>query len=193
MVGRGQDRRSDRLHLVGEAIATPVGGFWGGLAVSPPRTPPAPCRRHAALPPEFHIDRDPLIAPTAKQVDSVLPSWLHRFDGVALATFAQTVPGVATLRSSPRLQCANVVSPTMIHCDAVHWKRMATFVEGAAGHLFSLTHQGECVCRIEVEAVVGDSVAARLPSCSRATRRCRWRPTSPPHRVCWSLTTCART
>jgi len=35
---------------------------------------------------------------------------------------------------------------------------MATFVEGAAGHLFSLTHQGECVCRIEVEAVVGDSV-----------------------------------
>ena len=46
----------------------------------------------------------------------------------------------------------------MIHCDAVHWKRMATFVEGAAGHLFSLTHQGECVCRIEVEAVVGDSV-----------------------------------
>ena len=77
---------------------------------------------------------------------------------MALATFAQTVPGVATLRSSPRLQCANVVSPTMIHCDAVHWKRMATFVEGAAGHLFSLTHQGECVCRIEVEAVVGDSV-----------------------------------
>ena len=144
--------------LFGEAIATPVGGFFGPYAVSPPRTPPTAFTRHAVLPPEFHLDRDPPVAPTGTQTDSILPSWLHRFDGVALATFAQTIPGVATLRASPCLQCANVVSPTMIYADGVHWQRMSTEIEGGLGHLFSLTKDGEVVCRIEVDVAEGDAI-----------------------------------
>ena len=144
--------------IFGEAIGAPVGGLFGPYAVSPPRTPPTACTRHAALPPEFHLDRDPPVAPTATQADSILPSWLHRFDGVALATFAQTIPGVATLRASPCLQCANVVSPIMIHADSVHWQRMAAETEGAVGHLFSLVHEGEVTCRIEVEMRDADAV-----------------------------------
>lgn len=144
--------------LFGSAIATPVGGFFGPYAVSPPRTPPTAYTRHAVLPPEFHLDRDPPVAPTGTQTDSVLPSWLHHFDGVALATFAQTIPGVATLRASPCLQCANVVSPTMIYADGVHWQRMTSETEGAVGHLFSLTKDGQVVCRIEVEVGDGDAI-----------------------------------
>ncbi len=144
--------------LFGAAITTPVGGFWGSYAASPPRTPPTGSIRHVALPPEFHLERDPPVAPTGTQTDSIFPSWLHRFEGVALATFAQTVPGVSTLRVSPALQCANVVSPTMVYADGVHWQRMATETEGAVGHVFSLTDQGEVVCKIEVEVSPGDRI-----------------------------------
>ena len=140
------------------------------------------CTRHAALPPEFHLDRDPPVAPTGTQADSVLPSWLHRFDGVALATFAQTIPGVATLRASPCLQCANVVSPIMIHADGVHWQRMAVETAGGAvGHLFSLTHEGEVVCRIEVEMRDADAVgriAVVQPSYSALTVAANLAPAS---------------
>tara|TARA_B100000963_G_scaffold314690_1_gene293397 strand:- start:352 stop:1233 length:882 start_codon:yes stop_codon:yes gene_type:complete len=137
--------------LFGAAIHAPNGGLFGpGYAVSPPRTPPTGCARYAQLPPEFHLDADPLTAPTATQADSIFPSWLHRFEGAALATFAQTTPGVVTLRESPTLQCANVVSPTLIHADGVHWQRMSTET-GAVGHLFALTRGNEVVCRIEVD------------------------------------------
>jgi len=168
--------------IFGEAIGAPVGGLFAPYAVSPPRTPPTACTRHAALPPEFHLDRDPPVAPTGTQADSVLPSWLHRFDGVALATFAQTIPGVATLRASPCLQCANVVSPIMIHADGVHWQRMAVETAGGAvGHLFSLTHEGEVVCRIEVEMRDADAVgriAVVQPSYSALTVAANLAPAS---------------
>ena len=144
--------------LFGAAIGTPTGGFWGRLAVSPPRTPPGTlCTRHAQLPPEFHLDAEPPTAPSATQTDSIFPSWLHRFEGAAIATFAQTTPGVVTLREAPVLQCANVVSPTMIHADGVHWQRMATET-GALGHLYSLTRGDEVVCRIEVDMAGDDQV-----------------------------------
>lgn len=168
--------------IFGEAIGAPVGGLFAPYAVSPPRTPPTACTRHAALPPEFHLDRDPPVAPTGTQADSVLPSWLHRFEGVALATFAQTIPGVATLRASPCLQCANVVSPIMIHADGVHWQRMAVETAGGAvGHLFSLTHEGEVVCRIEVEMRDADAVgriAVVQPSYSALTVAANLAPAS---------------
>lgn len=144
--------------LFGVAITTPIGGLWGPYAVSPPRTPPTGSERHVALPPEFHLERDPLVAPTGTQIDSIFPSWLHRFDGVALATFAQTTHGVATLRASPTLQCANVVSPTMVYADGVHWQRMTTGSEGTVGHVFSLTHEGVVVCKIEVEVAADDCI-----------------------------------
>ena len=144
--------------LFGAAISTPTGGFWGRLAVSPPRTPPSTLTvRHAQLPPEFHLDAEPPTAPTGSQADSLFPSWLHRFEGAAIATFAQTTPGVVTLREAPALQCVNIVSPTLIHADGVHWQRMATEA-GVVGHLFSLTRGDEVVCRIEVDMASDEQV-----------------------------------
>ena len=144
--------------LFGAAISTPTGGFWGRLAVSPPRTPPSTLTvRHAQLPPEFHLDAEPPTAPTGTQADSIFPSWLHRFEGAAIATFSQTTPGAVSLREAPALQCVNVVSPTMIYADGVHWQRMATET-GVVGHLFALTRGDEVVCRIEVDMASDEEV-----------------------------------
>jgi hypothetical protein len=142
--------------LFGTAIGTPTGGFWQKLAVSPPRTPPTGVSAYAPLPPEFHLDPSPAAVPTSDQVDSIFPSWVHDFSSAALVTFTQSTD-VVTLRGSPRLECANVVHPTMVHADAAAWRPMACESTGARGHLYSLSHQGRPTCRIEV-TLAGDAV-----------------------------------
>jgi hypothetical protein len=46
----------------------------------------------------------------------------------------------------------------MIYADGVHWQRMTSETEGAVGHLFSLTKDGQVVCRIEVEVGDGNAI-----------------------------------
>lgn len=140
--------------LFGAAIGTPPGGFWHRLAVSPPRTPPTEASRYAQLPPEFHLDAGPAAVPTAGQLDSVFPSWVHDFSDAVLVTFAESAD-VVTLRAAPRLECANVVHPTMVRADAVAWRPMACEATGVRGHLFTLSHEGKPTCRIEV-SLAGD-------------------------------------
>lgn len=140
--------------LFGVAIGTPTGGLFGPYVVSPPRTPPTEASRYAQLPPEFHLDAAPPAVVTAGQVDSVFPSWVHDFSDAVLVTFAQS-PDVVTLRASPRLECANVVHPTMVRADAVAWRPMACEATGMRGHLFTLSHRGQQTCRIEV-SLAGD-------------------------------------
>ena len=140
--------------LFGAAIGTPTGGFWHRLAVSPPRTPPTEASRYAQLPPEFHLDAGPAAVPTAGQLDSVFPSWAHDFADAVLVTFAQSAD-VVTLRAAPRLECANVVHPTMVRADAVAWRPMACEATGTRGHLFTLSCGGKPTCRIEV-SLAGD-------------------------------------
>jgi hypothetical protein len=140
--------------LFGAAIGTPTGGFWHRLAVSPPRTPPTEASRYAQLPPEFHLDAGPAAVPTAGQLDSVFPSWVHDFSDAVLVTFAESAD-VVTLRAAPRLECANVVQPTMVRADAVAWRPMACEATGTRGHLFTLSCGGKQTCRIEV-SLAGD-------------------------------------
>lgn len=140
--------------LFGAAIGTPTGGLFGPYVVSPPRTPPTEASRYAQLPPEFHLDAAPPAVVTAGQLDSVFPSWVHDFSDAVLVTFAQS-PDVVTLRASPRLECANVVHPTMVRADAVAWRPMACEATGTRGHLFTLSHRGQQTGRIEV-SLVGD-------------------------------------
>ncbi len=142
--------------LFGAAIGTPTGGFWNQLAVSPPRTPPSAASQYAPLPPEFHLDAVPAAVPTSEQVDSIFPSWAHDFSNAALVTFTQSAD-VVTLRASPRLECTNVVHPTMVHADAATWRPMLSESTGERGHLFALSHQGRPTCRIEV-TLEGDEV-----------------------------------
>ena len=143
--------------LFGAAIGTPEGGFWRGVAVSPPRTPPAAVNQYAPMPPEFHLDPPAPAVPTADQIDSVFPSWKHDFTGAVLATFVHSAE-VVTLRASPRLECANVVHPTMISADSAVWRPLACEATGARGHLFALSHQGRPTCRIEVMLNADDSI-----------------------------------
>jgi len=146
--------------LFGAAIGTPVGGFWGTLAASPPRTPPTAEGTYEPLPPEFHLDAKPMALLTDSKLDSVFPSWVHGFgDDVALATFAHSAD-VVTLRASPRLECTNVVHPTMVCADAVEWRPLACDASGLAGHLFTLSRQGRPTCRIE--ATVADDRVSKL-------------------------------
>jgi hypothetical protein len=146
--------------LFGAAIGSPVGGFWGTLAVSPPRTPPTAASKYEPLPPEFHLDAKPMATLTDTKLDSVFPSWMHGFGkDVALATFTHSVD-VVTLRASPRLECTNVVHPTMVCADAVEWRPLASDASGLAGHLFTLLHQGRATCRIE--ATVSDDRVSKL-------------------------------
>ena len=147
--------------LFGAAIGTPTGGFWHRLAVSPPRTPPTEASRYAQLPPEFHLDAGPAAVPTAGQLDSVFPSWVHDFSDAVLVTFAETAD-VVTLRASPRLECANVVHPTMVRADAVAWRPMACEATGMRGHLFALSHQGRSTGRIEVTLDANDEIGKVL-------------------------------
>lgn len=142
--------------LFGSAIATPSGGFWTRLAVSPPRTPPTDASTYAPLPPEFHLEAPAASAQTATQIDSVFPSWMHRFDDAALVTFHQA-PGVTTLRASPRLECTNMVHVTKVSADAVTWRPLACDDQRKVGHLFTLLHAGAPTCKIEA-TVEGDEV-----------------------------------
>lgn len=148
--------------LFGAAIGTPEGGFWNRLAVSPPRTPPTTTGQYAPLPPEFHLDGPPAAVPTRDQIDSVFPSWAHDFaNDAVLVTFVQS-PDVVTLRASPRLECTNVVHPTMVRADAVAWRPMACEATGVRGHLFALSHQGRQTARIEVTLDANDEIGKVL-------------------------------
>jgi len=145
--------------LFGAAIGTPVGGFWAPtMAVTPPRTPPTATGMYEPLPPEFQLDAKPMAPLTDTKLDSVFPSWVHGFaDDVALVTFAHSTD-VVTLRASPRLECTNVVHPTMVCADGVEWRPLACDASGLSGHLFTLSHQGRPTCRIEA-TVSGDRVS----------------------------------
>jgi len=146
--------------LFGAAIGSPVGGFWGTLAVSPPRTPPTAASKYEPLPPEFHLDAKPMAPMADTKLDSVFPSWMHGFgDNVALVTFTHSVD-VLTLRASPRLECTNVVHPTMVYADAVEWRPLACDASGLAGHLFTLSSRGRPTCRIE--ATICDDRVSKL-------------------------------
>ena len=148
--------------LFGAAIGTPEGGFWNRLAVSPPRTPPTTTGQYAPLPPEFHLDAPPAATPMRGHIDSVFPSWAHDFGNDAvLVTFVQS-PDVVTLRAAPRLECTNVVHPTMVRADAVAWRPMACEATGVRGHLFALSHQGRQTARIEVTLDANDEVGKVL-------------------------------
>ena len=142
--------------LFGSAIGSPVGGFWNRLAVSPPRTPPTTSSQYDPMPPEFDIDAGPRATATASQLDSVFPSWVHNLSDAVLVTFVQSTD-VVTLRSSPLLQCTNVVHPTMVRADAASWRMMACDISGTCGHLFTLSHRGKHTCRIEV-TLEGDDI-----------------------------------
>lgn len=142
--------------LFGSAIGSPVGGFWHRLAVSPPRTPPTTSSQYDRMPPEFDIDAGPRATVTASQLDSVFPSWIHNLSDAVLVTFTQSTD-VVTLRSSPLLQCTNVVHPTMVRADAASWRMMACDISGTRGHLFTLSHRGKHTCRIEV-TLEGDDI-----------------------------------
>ena len=148
--------------LFGTAIGTPEGGFWNRLAVSPPRTPPCATGQYTPLPPEFHLDAPPAAVPTRDQVDSIFPSWSHDFSNDAvIVTFVQSAD-VVTLRASPRLECTNVVHPTMVRADAVSWRPMACEATGARGHLFALSHEGRPTARIEVTLERNDEIGKLL-------------------------------
>lgn len=147
--------------LFGAAIGTPTGGFWAStMAVSPPRTPPMGASKYEPLPPEFHLDATPMAPLTDTKLDSVFPSWVHSFpEEVVLATFAHSAD-VVTLRASPRLECTNVVHPTMVCADAAEWRPLACDASGLAGHLFALSNRGRPTCRIE--ATISDDRVSKL-------------------------------
>jgi hypothetical protein len=147
--------------IFGTAIPAPSGGFWKRLAVSPPRTPPTEACKYAPLPPEFHLEAPAPTVPTATQVDSVLPTWLHRFNDAALVTFHQ-VPGVTTLRASPRLECTNMVHVTKVCADSADWRPLACDAPGKVGHLFTLAHEGRPTCKIEATVATATDEIARL-------------------------------
>ena len=148
--------------LFGAAIGTPEGGFWNRIAVSPPRTPPSTTGQYTQLPPEFHLDAPPAAAQTRDKIDSVFPSWVHDFaNDAVLVTFVQSAD-VVTLRASPRLECTNVVHPTMVRADAVSWRPMACDATGVRGHLFSLSHEGRLTGRIEVTLGANDEIGKLL-------------------------------
>lgn len=144
------------VSIFGAAVATPSGGFWTRLAVSPPRSPPTNACKYAPLPPEFHLEAPPASAQTATQIDSVFPSWMHRFDDAALVTFHQQ-PGVTALRASPRLECTNMVQISKVFADSATWRPLACNEPGKIGHLFTLVHAGLHTCKIEA-TVEGDEV-----------------------------------
>ena len=148
--------------LFGAAIGTPEGGFWNRLAVSPPRSPPSATGQYTPLPPEFHLAAPPAAIPTCGQIDSVFPSWVHDFaNDAVLVTFVQSAD-VVTLRAAPRLECTNVVHPTMVRADAVSWRPMACDATGERGHLFSLFHEGRLTGRIEVTLDANDEIGKLL-------------------------------
>ena len=142
--------------LFGEAIGTPAGGLWHPFAVSPPRTPPNDSQSYEPLPPEFHLPPPAPAVATCQQLDSVFPSWKHDLSSAVLVTFAQSAD-VLTLRASPRLECANVVHPTIVTADAVGWRPMACEATGTRGHLYTLASNGRPTCRIEA-TIVNDAI-----------------------------------
>ena len=142
--------------LFGSAIESPSGGFWTNLAVSPPRTPTTDACKYAPLPPEFQLERPIATAQMAYHIDSVFPSWLHRFDDAVFITFHQQ-PGVVTLRASPRLACTNMVHASKVRAESVGWCPLACDEPGKHGHLFTLAHGGMATCKIEVTSS-GDEI-----------------------------------
>tara|TARA_B100000795_G_C22721424_1_gene407621 strand:+ start:232 stop:1101 length:870 start_codon:yes stop_codon:yes gene_type:complete len=142
--------------LFGAAIEVPAGGFWQRLAVSPPRTPPRHGSEYEPLPPEFHLQPMAASIPTTSQMDSVFPSWLHRFDDAVLVTFSQE-PDAIVLNASPKLECVNLVQPTKVSADGANWRPLLCEVAGMTGHLFSLTRGDQTTCRIEA-TVSGEEI-----------------------------------
>ena len=103
----------------------------------------------------------------ATSVDSVFPSWAHDFaNDAVLVTFVQS-SDVVTLRASPRLECTNVVHPTMVRADAVAWRPMACEATGVRGHLFTLSHQGRPTGRIEVTLGANDEIGKVVGGAAR--------------------------
>lgn len=119
------------------------------MVVSPPHTPPQASCKYRPLPPEFQLEALPATLPTVTQMDSVFPSWMHRFDDAVILTFHQT-PGVTTLRTSPHLECTNMVNVTKVYADSATWRPLSCDHCLNQGHLFLLAHGGHHTCKIEM-------------------------------------------
>jgi hypothetical protein len=168
--------RDTHAAIVGEAVGSPIGGFWSRLLVNstPPSTPPsAPTAAPtisslilaaheettaaevaaAAVPSKEEEEEGP---PT---LISVFPSHLYELPKCSIMTFRQASDTVQIAEFPRRIMCKDSVIGIPATVDAIAWSELEA-PEGAVGHVFSLSNEGRAVCK--VEATLRDGELERL-------------------------------
>ena len=122
----------------GPAIGLPIGGLWGPLAVSPPRSPPiTPTTSDATLAME-HLDlNDPCVPmridaneDESPLLEQICPLWVHSLSNQRpiFVLFHQSMDDVGSdstmlLQSNPRrLRIRGVVAPRLVHARSLTWR-----------------------------------------------------------------------
>jgi len=162
---RAAKRPDTPIPIVGEAVGSPVGGFWSRLLVgnTPPSTPPsaptaAPSISSLVLGSREEVPTTPAPTPAtpapSKDAGAVptligfFPSHLYELPECALMTFRQANDTVQISDFPRRVMVKDAVIGTPAAVDAVAWSEMEA-PEGAVGHVFSFSNEGRAVCKVE--------------------------------------------
>ena len=171
-------RRSDTpVPIVGEAVGSPVGGFWSRLLVgTPPSTPPSAPTAAPSISSLILAAREaepaPAPAPTptptpSKEEEkegpptliSVFPSHLYELSKCSIMTFRQASDSAQIAEFPRRIMLKDSVVGIPAAVDAIAWNELEA-PEGSVGHVFSLSKEGRGVCK--VEATLRDGELERL-------------------------------
>jgi len=175
---RAAKRPDTPVPIVGEAVGSPVGGFWSRLLVgnTPPSTPPsaptaAPSISSLILASREEAPTAPAPAPASatpapSKDDSAVPtligffpSHLYELPECAIMTFRQASDTVQISDFPRRVMVKDAVIGTPTAVDAVAWSEMEA-PEGATGRVFSFSNEGRAVCK--VEATLRDGALERV-------------------------------
>lgn len=153
------------MAIVGEAVGSPVGGFWSRLLVgnTPPSTPPSAPTSAPSISSLLLAAREETTtaaaaaaapAPTPSEDDAAptligfFPSHLYELPERSIITFRQARETVQISEFPRRIMAKDAVIGIPTAVDAVTWGEMEA-AESSVGHVFSLTNEGREVCKVE--------------------------------------------
>ena len=165
---RSAKRLDTPLPILGEAVGSPVGGFWSRLLVSPPTTPPSiPTASPSisslilaasAREPVPAVTKASKTVPSDSGVPTLIgffPSHLYELPETGMMTFRQATETVQISDNPRRIMAKEAVIGMPVAIDAVAWSEMEA-PEGSVGHVFSFSNEGRGVCKAPARSALND-------------------------------------